>query len=116
MVASAAYALPANPTAANDTPAKRSLFILLPQALVFRTPCWRPCETIHACGNLSSREQGNRYGLLHRFIKKKYMDLRLRPCLLSNVSVAFDAAAIGGKICGNPRKIPDIGQLFLIIF
>jgi hypothetical protein len=29
-----------------------------------------PCETVRTRGDLSWREQGNRYGLRHRFIKK----------------------------------------------
>jgi hypothetical protein len=90
--------------------------MILPQAVGLKVTPRRPCETVHTCGNLSSREQGNRYGLLRRFIKKKYMNLRFRLILLSNLPIAFDAAAIGGKIRKNPRRISYIQQLFLIVF
>jgi hypothetical protein len=42
-------------------------------------------------------EQGNRYSLLHRFIKKRYRDFRFERGLLANVSAASLAAEIVGS-------------------
>jgi hypothetical protein len=67
--ASAAFAPLNRPIAVSATPAKRTLFIVLPQAVVTGA-LLRSCDTVHACNDLSLREQGNRYGLRHRFIKK----------------------------------------------
>jgi hypothetical protein len=46
-------------------------------------------------------EQGNRYSLLHRFIKKRYRDFRFERGLLANVS----AASLAAEIVGNQTAI-----------
>jgi hypothetical protein len=46
-------------------------------------------------------EQGNRYSLLHRFIKKRYRKFRFELGLLANES----AASLGAEIVGNQTTI-----------
>ena len=114
--ASAAYALPTKPMAAKETPARRTLFIFLPQVVrfgrlqaLFAIP--------FAFGSIFRwRNKENRYGLLHRFIKIKYLNLRFWPPLLADLSVASGDADKIGKICRIPRRIRDFQKWFLIVF
>jgi hypothetical protein len=46
-------------------------------------------------------EQGNRYSLLHRFIKKRYRNFRFELGLLANVP----AASLGAEIVSNQTAI-----------
>jgi hypothetical protein len=61
-------------------------------------------------------EQGNRYGLLHRFIKKKYTNFRFQAALLTYLPDASAAAAIVGNFLQISRGFRDIGKLSAIVF
>jgi hypothetical protein len=76
----------------------------------------RPCDTVRARVDLSLGNKENRYGLLQRFIKIKYLDFEFWPPLLTDLSVASADAEMSGRFRRILRRIRDFQQLFLIVF